>query len=110
MKKAVLVLSSFLLVGVSAGRAQDVPDEARKQLVEALGGGPFLVFRDKVHEELKLSDKQKEKLLEKFPDYMQETMTVFETIRDAKPEEREKAMQEPRQKSHQKLSAALKDI
>jgi hypothetical protein len=47
MKKAVLVLSSFLFVGVSAGRAQDVPDEARKQLVEALGG-PFLVFRDKV--------------------------------------------------------------
>jgi len=110
MKKAVLVLSSFLFVGVPAGRAQDVPDEARKQLVEALGGGPFLVFRDKVQEELKLSDEQKQKLQEKFPDYVQETMKVFQTIQDAKPEEREKTMQEHRKKSHEKLSAALKDV
>jgi len=110
MKKAVLLLSSFLFFGVSAGRAQDVPDEGRKQLVEALGGGPFLVFRDKVHEELKLSDNQKEKLLATFPAYVQETMKVFETIQDSKPEEREKTMQEHRQKSHEKLSTALKDI
>ncbi len=110
MKKAVLVLTSFLFAGVSAGRAQDVPDEARKQLVEALGGGPFLVFRDKVQEELKLSDQQKQKLLETFPAYVQETMKVFETIQGSKPEKRDKAMQEHRQKSHQKLAAALKDI
>ncbi|PWT88431.1 MAG: hypothetical protein C5B56_08765, partial [Proteobacteria bacterium] len=38
--------------------ARQVPDEARKQLVDVLGG-PFLVFRDKVQEELMLSDEQK---------------------------------------------------
>jgi CotH kinase protein len=80
-----------------------------KQLVQALGG-PFLVFRDKVQNELKLVEEQKQKLLEKFPDYVQETVKVFEKIKEAKPEEREKAMQEHRQKSDEKLSALLKDV
>lgn len=35
-------------------------DDARKQLVEVLGG-PFVIFRDKVQEELKLADAQKQK-------------------------------------------------
>ena len=87
----------------------EVPDEARKQVVEALGGGSFLVFRDKVQEELKLSDKQKEKLLEKFPDYAQETKNVFDKITDLKPQEREKEMQSHRQLSHEQLMALLKD-
>jgi hypothetical protein len=109
MKKAVLILSLFLFVGVSPVRGQDVPDEARKQLVQALGG-PFLVFRDKVLDELKLSGAQKEKLLQTFPDYVQETMKVFEKIQQAKPEEREKTMQEHRRKSDEKLSALLNDV
>lgn len=89
--------------------AQEIPDEARKQLVEVLGG-PFLVFRDKVQEELKLSDKQKEKLSQQLAEHIQETMKVFEKIKDAKPQERDKTMQEHRQKSHEKLSTALKDV
>lgn len=95
--------------GDAQGTPQEFPDEARKQLVEALGGGPFLVFRDKVLEELKLSDDQKQKLLEKFPDYIQETMKVFEKIQNLKPEEREKEMQSHRKKSREKLSALLKE-
>lgn len=88
---------------------EQIPDEARKQLVEALGG-PFLVFRDKVQEELKLSDEQRQKLEEKFPEYVQETMKVFEKLQDVKPPEREKAMQEHRRKSDEKLTALLKDV
>ena len=40
--------------GDAQAAAQEIPDEARKQLVEAIGGGHFLVLRDKVQEELKL--------------------------------------------------------
>ncbi len=112
MKTAALALSSFLFLGLvssSVASAQEIPDEARKQLVEALGGGPFLVFCDKVQEELKLSDDQKKNLLEKLPDYGQETMKVFEKIKDAKPEEREKELKSHRQKSQEKLAPFLKE-
>src|SRR5262249_21481801 len=89
------------------GELQGLPDEARKKLVEALGGGLFIVFRDKVQEELKLSDQQKEKLLSQVPDYRQETMNVFEKIQDLDPQKRDKEMQEHRKKSEEKLSALL---
>jgi hypothetical protein len=95
--------------GAAEAPAEQVPDEARKHVVEALGGGSFLVFRDKVQEELKLSDKQKEKLLEKFPDYAQQTKKVFDKMADLKPQQREKEMQSHRQKSHEKLAALLKE-
>jgi hypothetical protein len=95
--------------GAADAPAPQVPDEVRKHMVEALGGGPFLVFRDKVQQELKLSDEQKEKLLEKFPEYAQETKKVFDKIADLKPEEREKEMRSHRQKSHDQLMAFLKD-
>jgi hypothetical protein len=88
---------------------QEIPDEARKQVVEALGGGPFLVFRDKVQKKLKLSDDQKQKLMDKFPDHAEETRKVFEKIKDLKPEEREKEMQSHRQKAREKLAALLKE-
>jgi hypothetical protein len=44
-----------------AGSADEIPDQARKQLVEVLGGA-FVVYRDKVQEELKLSEEHKAKL------------------------------------------------
>jgi hypothetical protein len=88
---------------------QRVPEEARKQLVQALGG-PFLIFREKVQDELKLTREAREKLLEKLPDYLQETMRVFEKLQDAKPQEREKAMQAHRRKSEEKLSALLQGL
>src|SRR5262249_48226376 len=91
--------------GDAQGAPPEFPDEVRKQLVEALGGGPFLVLRDKVQEELRLSDDQKQKLLEKFPDHAQETMKVFEKIKDLKPEECEKEMESHRQKAREKLAA-----
>ena len=93
----------------SPEKAQEFPDEARKPLVETLGGA-FLVYRDKVQEELKLSDEQKQKLFEKFPEFVQETMGVFEKIKDLKPQEKEKQMQEHRKKCDEKLSGILKDV
>jgi hypothetical protein len=95
--------------GAAEAPAQQFPDEARKHVVDALGGGPFLVFRNKVQEELKLSDQQKENVLEKFPEYAQETKKVFDKIADLKPQEPEKEMQSHRQKSRERLMALLKD-
>jgi Spy/CpxP family protein refolding chaperone len=89
--------------------AAQAPDEARKQLIEVLGG-PFIVFRDRVHDELKLSDEQRQKLLDTFSDHVQETMKVFERIMDLKPQDREQQMQEHCRKSDGKLSAFLKDL
>ena len=60
--------------------------------------------------ELKLSEGQKGKLLQTFPDQVQETMKIFEKIKELKSAEREKEMQVHRQKSDQKLSALLKDV
>jgi hypothetical protein len=102
------ILGEAALADRGADPAPEIPEEARKQLVQALGG-PFLVFRDRVQEELKLSDQQKQRLLETFPEHVQETMKVFEKLKEAKPEERAKEMQEHRRKAHEKLAAVLKD-
>jgi hypothetical protein len=95
--------------GAAEASAEQVPDEARKHVVEALGGGSFLVFRDKVQRELRLSDKQEEKILDQFHDYAQETKKVFDKIADLKPQQREKEMQSHRQKSQEKLAVLLKE-
>jgi hypothetical protein len=106
------VAAGLTLLALSAigGARQDVPDEARKPLVEAMGGGAFIVFRDKVQEELKLSEEQRQKLMQQFPEHVEETMKVFEKLKDLKPPEREKEMQQHRRKSEEKLSALLKDV
>jgi hypothetical protein len=95
--------------GAADAPAPQLPDEVRKHVVEALGGGSFLVFRDKVQEELKLSDKQKDKLLETVRDYAQETKNLFDKIADLKPKEPEKELRSHRQKSHEKLARLLKE-
>ena len=89
--------------------APQFPDEARKQLVQVLGG-TFLVFRDKVQDELKLFGEQKQKLAAKFPDYVQATMKMFDKAKDLKPAEREQEMETHRRKSGEKLTALLKDV
>jgi Spy/CpxP family protein refolding chaperone len=106
-----MIVSVLIIAGLASAQAtaQVFPDEARKPLVEVLGGS-FFVFRDKVQEELKLSDEQKQKLQEKFPEYVEATMKVFEKIKEATPEEGEKTMQDHRKESGEKLSALLKDV
>ena len=94
--------------GSAQGATQIVPDEARKQLIEALGP-QFLVFHDKMQEELKLSDDQKRKLEERLQEVVHDAMRFFETLQDAKPDERQKQHHEYRQKAQEKLSAFLKE-
>ncbi len=89
--------------------AQKIPEEARRQMVNALGGA-FQIFRDKVMEELKVSQDQKKKLLERLPTYVQGTMEHFQSLECLKPEERAKKDQAYRQKAQEKVAAFLKEI
>jgi hypothetical protein len=86
----------------------EVPEEARRQLVEVLGP-PFLIFREKVQEEIKLSDEQKEKLAKQLEGMVRDAMQFFQQIDGLKPEEHEKELHSYRQKAQEKLAAFLKD-
>ncbi|HEY3899705.1 MAG TPA: hypothetical protein VGM54_13880 [Chthoniobacter sp.] len=83
--------------------AQD--EESRKHLLHELGG-PFFVSRDKVQEDLKLSDEQKQKLREK----LSADVEGARTVENMKTGERGPAMQALRQTSYAKLEAFLKEI
>jgi hypothetical protein len=88
--------------------AQVPPDENRKQLVEALGT-PFMVFRDKVLDEIKVSDEQKEKLLDHMMTQIMETGPFLDSLTETG-EEREKKLNEHRKKAHEKLAKSLKEV
>lgn len=101
----------FGIVGeaVAPAAAQDdVPEEARKHLSQALGG-PFLVFRDKVQQELKLSREQKERLDEHLKERLPDAMQFFEGLGEKATKEREKELRAYREKAHENLAAVLKD-
>jgi hypothetical protein len=101
------ILWSAIVLCPSTASAQD--QETRKHLLHELAG-PFIVFRGKVQEELKLSDDQKQKMLEALPEYIEETKTILESLGDQKPEQREKAMQSHRQKAGERFTTSLKVI
>lgn len=84
-----------------------VPDQAREQLIEALGP-VFLVFRDKVQDELKLSQSQKDKLRSRLSTTMQATMEFFQSLQGLPAEEREKKHAAYRQKAQDELTGFLK--
>jgi hypothetical protein len=108
MKIGSIVAVAFLLPAASGtARAQD--KETRRHVLHALGG-PFIVSRDKVQEELKLSDDQKQKLAEKLTDSVRETMKVSEKLEGLDARRREKEMQSHREKAHEAFAASLKGI
>jgi hypothetical protein len=84
-------------------------EDAARVIAQALGGSVHCFSRQGA-ERAEARRQTRTKLRKKFPDYVQETMKVFEKLQDAKPPEREKAMQEHRRKSEEKLTAFLKDI
>jgi hypothetical protein len=92
-----------------AERPQEIPAEAGRQLAEALGP-PFLVFRDKVQEELKLSDEQKQKLQKRLQDTVQDAMQFFQKLGDKRPEEREKEHHAYVERAQENLTAFLQGL
>ncbi len=105
-----LTVGVLVVVGLvcTEAAAQDIPEEARKQLSQALGG-PFLVFRDKVHDDLKLTNEQKEKLEEHLKERLPDIMQFFQKLDGLKGEEREKELQAFRKQAHEKLGTLLKE-
>src|SRR5438034_1251692 len=79
-----------------------VPEEARRQLVQALGP-TFLIFRATVQEELHLSDEQKEKLNGRLAVTIQDAMAFFQKIDGIQAAEREPELQSYRRKAQEKL-------
>lgn len=101
------VLGCALAPVRAADPNSQVPEEARRHLQEALGG-PFVVFRARVQDDLKLSDSAKQKLEDALLERIQDAMGQFESFGTLSPEERDKRMAEYRPKAHEKLNAALK--
>ena len=97
LKFITITTIAFLLLA-AAGIAWAQDEQTRKHVLHELGG-PFFVSRDKVQEELKLSDDQKQKLREAMTDYVQETMKVVEKLKNLKAGEWKKEMRSHRQKS-----------
>jgi hypothetical protein len=103
-----MVVASAALWGPQTQEAvAQVPDEQRKELVSALGG-PFIVIRDKVLDELKVSDEQKEKLLAYTMEQIMETGPFLDSLKDAG-DDREKQLNEHRKKAHEKLAKVLNE-
>ncbi len=89
--------------------AAQVPEEQRKQVVEALGP-PFIVFREKVLEELKVSDEQREKLMQNLIDRIMETGPFLDSLKDETGPDREKKLEEHRKNAREKLAKQLKEV
>ena len=87
--------------------AQVPPDQQRKDVVNALGM-PFIVFRDKVLDELKVSDEPKEKLLQHVMEQIMETGPFLDSLAKTG-EEREKKLGEHRKNAREKLAKVLKE-
>jgi hypothetical protein len=97
------------LIGVSGpAAATDIPDESLKKLRHDVGGS-FLVSRDKVQEELRLTGAQKEKLGQTLQKLLPDAMQLFQTIEGLKPDERKKELGAFRVKAQQKLAVVLKE-
>jgi len=90
-------------------RPQEGQAEAGRQLMQTLGPA-FMVFRDKVQKDLKVSDEQKQKLAKRLQDTVQAAMPFFEKLNDKKPEERQKELQAYQQKAQEKLAAFLEGL
>jgi hypothetical protein len=82
-------------------------DDPRRQIAEL--GPPFVVFRDNVQKDLKLTVEQKKTLDERLQATVQETMQFFQSQQATTPEDRSKEHQAYACKSQEKLTAFLKD-
>jgi phosphoribosylanthranilate isomerase len=109
MQRLKVGVGLFVFLGLVCAQAsaQDVPEEARRAIAQNLQG-TFMVFRDTVQEELKLTDEQKEKLEEHLRELLPDAMQFFQSLDGVNGEEREIKLQAFRQKAQEKLTAVLK--
>ena len=110
MRRVTLSGSLLVFVGLVCAQAaaQGIPEEALKKLRHDVGGS-FLVSRDKVQEDLKLTNEQKEKLEQHLQELLPDAVQFFQKIHGLKPEERKKELKAYRLKAQEKLAALLKE-
>lgn len=102
--------SMLKLIGVGApGGAQAIPQDVRKKVVHEIGGC-FIIFREKVQQELKLSGEQKGQLDQRLAELAPDAMTLFQRLEDANREERNKELGAYRKKDREELTTMLKEI
>jgi hypothetical protein len=101
--------SILKMMGTDAPAAgRELPKEALKMLRHELGGS-FLVSRDKVQEELKLTKEQKAKLEQQLRELLPDAIQFFQKLNGLTREEREKELRTYRPKAREKMTEALKD-
>jgi translation initiation factor 2 alpha subunit (eIF-2alpha) len=99
--------SSLELISVNGRPTDDeISEEVRKKLRHDFGG-PFLIYRDAIQEDLKLTTEQKDKLEQHLRELAPEAIQFFQTMEGMEDRAREKAMREQRAKSRAKLTAML---
>jgi Spy/CpxP family protein refolding chaperone len=106
LKRGAGLLVFLGLVGAQAA-AQEVPEQARKEIAHNLQG-PFAVFRDIVQEDLKLTAEQKEKVEEHLRERLPDIMEFFQSLEGVTGEEREKKLNAFRRQAQEKLALVLK--
>ena len=94
-------------LGQPKAAAQGIPEEARRQLRHELGGS-FVVFRDKVQEELKLTREKKEKLEQHLQKRVQ-TPAVFPEVRRSEAGGAREELGPYRPKTRERLDSLLKE-
>jgi hypothetical protein len=98
------------LIGASAPPAAvKIPEEVRRMLRHEFGFS-FLVYRDKVQDELKLTPEQRAKLDMRLQEMLPEIMQFFQKIGEMKSEERETQLAAYRPQARAKLAPALQEI
>ena len=86
---------------------QGIPEEARRKLRHELGG-PFLVSRDKVQEELKLTGEQKEKLDRHLQELWPDAMPFLQKLEGLEQEKRDGSSEPSGRRRRETLAALLK--
>jgi hypothetical protein len=103
-----VALALFFGYLCGAASAQEIPKEARDAIAKNQEGS-FMVYRDAVQEDLKLSDEQKDTLDAHLRELLPEAMQFFNSLDGVSGEEREKKLQDFRKTSQEKLERVLKD-
>src|SRR5207245_4810523 len=89
--------------------AEQIPDQVRKDLVNNLGAS-FVIFRNEVQEDLKLSQEQKQKLEQQLHERVQDAMQFFQKFDGAKPEQHARELEAYRQKTREQVMAFAKEV
>ncbi|MGQ0635942.1 MAG: hypothetical protein ACT4QC_15120 [Planctomycetaceae bacterium] len=108
-KKSIWLLAGSMCCILSAGpvTGQEIADENRRDVAMVLSG-PFVVFRAKVMDELKLTDEQREKLSNKILEQIMDTGPFLQSLQGEQPADQLKKLAEHRQEAHKRTAAFLK--